>query len=92
MSNLDKLPEVCYANLPGSEEVIMIERGKKGYSPQREDVAPWDPRNVDFANEKLGVTKAQKEAMLNGSMFGWDIPASNPDNYDENGVFLTSKL
>ena len=23
--------------------------------------------------------------MLHGSMFGWDIPAANPRNYDENG-------
>ena len=40
---------------------------------------------VDECNEIGGVSKAQAAAMLAGSMFGWDIPAADPKNYDEQG-------
>jgi hypothetical protein len=31
------------------------------------------------------VTRAQEEAMLCGSLFGWDTPAAKPWNYDMDG-------
>ena len=60
----------------------------KGYFP-----SDWNQPNekahnretADYANEKIGVTKAQEAAMLHGSMFGWGVPAANPKSYDENG-------
>lgn len=36
-------------------------------------------------NDKLGVSKAQAAAMYAGSMFGFHVPAANPEMYDENG-------
>ena len=36
-------------------------------------------------NERGGVTKAQTAAMLAGSLFGWEVPAADPKNYDEQG-------
>ena len=43
---------------------------------------------ADDRNASLGVGKAQIEAMLAGSMFGWDVPAADPKNYDGNGKLL----
>ena len=43
------------------------------------------------ANEKLGVSRAQAEAMLAGSMFGWQTQAADPCSYDEQGRMLTPK-
>jgi hypothetical protein len=42
-------------------------------------------------NEKLGVTKAQSEAMKAGSMFGFEVPGADPKNYDENGTPIKPK-
>jgi hypothetical protein len=36
-------------------------------------------------NALLGVTRAQEEAMLAGSIYGWDTPAAKPWNYDQYG-------
>ena len=56
---------------------------------------PPDARqNREFAddcNVKNGVTKAQEAAMLAGSMFGWQTPAADPKNYDEQGQPVKSR-
>ena len=46
---------------------------------------------VDSMNKKLGVTKAQAEALKSGSMFGWKVPAADPKNYDYKGNLLKPK-
>ncbi|MFR1785686.1 MAG: hypothetical protein ACLSWY_06695 [Ruthenibacterium lactatiformans] len=43
------------------------------------------------ANEKLGVSRAQAEAMLAGSMFGWQTQAADPCSYDEQGRMKAPK-
>lgn len=85
---MNKLPEECLVLNPTSGEIVMVKRGVAGYFPQNPDNAPWGAENIDLINERMGVTKAQKEAMLAGSMFGWDAPVANPDNYDENGDWI----
>ena len=37
------------------------------------------------------MTKAQTAAMLAGSMFGWEAPAADPKNYDEQGQPIKPK-
>lgn len=72
------LPEVAYidnrSGLCGPSPVIGVRRGHEGYYPI------WTHCTADELNEANGVTPAQREAMKNGSMFGWHTPASFPDN------------
>lgn len=87
------LPEKCFSLLQTSEEMIAITRGESGYVPtgMHSVSAGSSMRSrVDKANMELGVTKAQEAAMLAGSMFGWDVPAANPENYDSEGIPLPS--
>ena len=88
---MNKLPDMCYSVLESTNELILIKRGEMGFFPQRPENAPWSADNMDILNERLGVTKGQAEAMKNGSMFGWDTPVANPDNYDEEGNWIESK-
>ena len=84
------LPEVCYSILPSTGDVIIIKHGESGY--YRSEYSTEDKAfNREFANDRnanLGVSKAQVEAMLAGSMYGWDVPAADPKSYDENGTPL----
>lgn len=88
MANFEKLPEFCYATLPSNEdEMIIVKRGELGYYPI-DILSDAYLCSAERNNELIGVTKAQAEAMFAGSMHGWDCPASNPDNYDEQGDYI----
>lgn len=84
------LPEVCYSILPSTGDVIIIKHGESGY--YRCEYSTEDKAfNREFANDRnanLGVSKAQVEAMLAGSMYWWDVSAADPKSYDENGTLL----
>ena len=89
LTTLLKLPDVCYALLPSTGEIIGIRRGEMGYVPLTLSHPPYDRRSnqerIDDLN--LGVaTRVHVEAMLNGSMFGWETPAADPDNYALDGT------
>ena len=66
---------------------IWGDKGEKGYIDSKSaNGKPSENRElVDDLNRKIGITKAQAEAMKAGSMFGWKVPAADPKNYDENG-------
>lgn len=75
------LPEQCFYKHNVTGETILIVRGEEGFFPQS-DLKHRDPEEL---NEILGVNKGQATAMYKGSMYGWDVPASNPASYDEDG-------
>ena len=83
------LPEWCYSTLPSTGERIIIQKGEMGYIPSEMEIVGKNARKAaDFANNTIGVTKAQEAAMLAGSVFGWQTPAADPKNYDENGKLI----
>lgn len=86
------LPEKCFSVLPSSDELIIIERGTKGYTPSGMHIEGKTAREAaDISNDTIGVTKAQETAMLAGSMFGFEVPGADPKNYDENGTPIRPK-
>ena len=82
-----ELPNDCFSVLPHSGELVFIVMGESGYHPQGQSTSDPDMnRQIATAkNTLLGVTRAQEEAMLAGSLFGWDTPAAKPWHYDQNG-------
>lgn len=87
------LPEQCYGVLAETGEIIIFQKGENKYSVT--DFATGNKENdlalVEMYNAKLGVSKAQAAAMQIGSMFGWQTPAADPANYDENGQPIKPK-
>ncbi len=84
------LPERCYNVLPSDGRLIIITKGESGYTDVN-DSNNSSEKNKELAdghNAEMGVTKAQAEAMLSGSMFGWNTPAADPKNYNEQGTLI----
>ena len=72
--------------MPSSGELIRIERGCKGYEqvPYRSTGDPAvNRKTADSRNREMGVTRAQEEAMLCGSMHGWTVPGADPAFVEE---------
>lgn len=72
------LPELAFVEnkdrSPGAPPVIGVRRGESGYYPI------YTRQTAAQLNEAHGVTPAQREAMYNGSLFGWDVPGADPKN------------
>ena len=82
-----KVTEITDQELIAYFETERLQNGTMGIFPQ--DTSPRE--GVTAANAANGVTKAQEAAMVAGSMFGWDTPAADPKNYDEQGVPIRPK-
>ena len=77
------LPEHCCSILPSTGELIVIKRGERGYyrSEWNTDSREENKNIADFTNSRMGITPAQLEAMVCGSMCGWDVPGAQPQFY-----------
>ena len=83
LATLQKLPPECYSTYPANRrQLIGIHRGVPGYTPLRVfDSEEEAAAMVKSLNDDMGVTPEQREAMVNGSMFGWHTPSADPDRY-----------
>jgi hypothetical protein len=71
---LNDLPPMCASREPSSGKPTYLRRGHKGYWPAPSGL------DVEAYNAELGVSEAQAEAMLTGSVFGFDCPGADPLN------------
>ena len=76
----DELPEMCVAVLQPEDVLIGIKRGERGYFQRYDGMVKGNAAKMvaDRMNNSLHVTPQQREAMLCGSMMGWDCPAARP--------------
>ena len=83
----ENLPELCFSTLPSTGELICIKRGESGYYPSdwSTDSREENEELARFNNEKLGVTEAQRLAMENGSMHGWNSHGADPRAWEQAG-------
>lgn len=68
------LPPLCYARQPETGATVLIVRSEDGYHPVQTFLAPGQ-LNAALAEPP---TPAQVQAMLVGSMFGWQVFGANP--------------
>ena len=74
---MDKdLPAECFVRLETDGSLARIVRGERGYYSCSGGYTK--PELVDRLNEELGVSPVQREAMLMGSMWGWEVPGADP--------------
>ena len=74
-TRINPQPHLCAAHHPTTGKPIIITRGQSGYHEMKTNLPP--ELAVRLFNDSLGVTPKQVEAMLAGSMFGWNCPAAN---------------
>lgn len=79
------MPPVCFEVMPSDGcQLIKITWGESGLrNVKRYTTKELTERACDIANKELGVTWAQRQAMLGGSMFGWTVPGARPGNYKQ---------
>lgn len=73
-------PGACYA-APLSDpcQIVRIYRGSAGfYVFWKADSDKGAAQIVKDLNKSLGVSDIEAEAMINGSMFGWNVPGADP--------------
>ncbi len=82
------LPKFCLSVNPSTGDIINIRRGVSGYYPSdwnRPGERAYNRETATYANEQIGVTKAQEAAMLHGSICGWNTKLADPRSYNEDG-------
>lgn len=84
--NMDALPDTCFAKHIMDDSLILIRKGESGFVPAADKWPPVPGEAIDEQvrrlNERMGVTTAQRMAMVMGSIAGrFDIPGANPKEH-----------
>lgn len=67
----------------------IVKPGEIGYQPVYSGLPVAELDQMVAAQYKTSVpSPAQREAALSGSMFGWDTPVADPENYDSRGEWI----
>lgn len=88
LAGQNELPNNCFTILPSSGEVILIVYGEQGYHQTglTTNNSALNRQIVNTNNALMDVTRAQEEAMLAGSLFGWNTPGAKPWRYEQDGA------
>jgi len=80
--------EICYNIEPSSGMLILIKYGDRGYykCDYSTDNEEENRALADRLNSRLGVSPTRAEAMLAGSLFGWDVPAARAGERENSDV------
>lgn len=86
----NELPDMCYTALRTTNELVGIKKNENGYFPYKDFDGGYEEAKklAELYNKKLELSPAQIEAMVCGSMFGWDSAAANPQTYFDKAVLL----
>lgn len=76
--SINGLPALAYAKNPNTGRTIGIRRGRSG------TYESCVGGTVETLNRTLGVSDREAAAMLAGSRWGWDDPATDPNHYTAN--------
>ena len=83
--SINTLPNVAAAQNPVGGELIFVMKGRSGYWPASAVGIVDETLTAEKWNTAHGISKAESEAMLAGSLWGWNIPAADPASYDADG-------
>ncbi len=89
------LPDYSYVYVETEDCIGRIQKGEAGYETTDYGQNLTEPSEkklkAEQLNKRSGITKVQADAMMAGSMFGWDKPAADPKNYDAEGKIIKPK-
>lgn len=94
------LPPICFAVHPEFGYLMVIDsrrRTAKVVKPVSLTVLQMEYATcnrlviADHMNARLGVSKRQVRAMVNGSRYGWNTRAADPESYDDDGRFVADE-
>jgi hypothetical protein len=89
-ANMAALPETCFAEHIMDGTLIIIKRGEQGYVPAADKWPPLRGESIDQQvrrmNERMGVTTAQRMAMVMGSLSRFDTPGADPESHKDRAL------
>lgn len=90
----NEIPLFCFTTLQETGELVLVKQYEKGYFKTDYDVGNRrkNMETADFLNRKYGITPAQKEALLCGSLFGWHHAAADPQEYYDKAVLEKTEM
>lgn len=86
-----QMPRICWSRRKHTGEIVELHYGATQAEPfPMEGALPQNTQQiVDAMNRDNEISKAQVAAMEAGCLFGWNIPAADPKNYDADGKLLS---
>lgn len=83
------LPESCYGiyRFTGEQSLILFGEREFLRFPHYGGNVNVNEQRVSEANKSMKISKAQRAAMENGVVYGWETPVARVENYDAEGRF-----